>query len=519
MNGSMRFALTGLIALVIAASPAVAAAESTIAGTIELPGGEPLAVGVYEKGDKVFVSDDNSGDLLILDGSSHAVLDRVAVGGSALDIAVNETYGKVYVGSDKGFSTGLTTGTGMISVVDADTNALLSQFTPAGQGNFSAFAFASDEVRDRVYVGYYGGTGVIEAASDAWTPIAGAPSLPDALAVNTVTDEVHVIKFNTASLTTIQGSDLSVASAAFPDGVSGPLDLAVNEVENKVYVTMLHVPGQGEISILIRDLDTGSAKFVGADDLEPLVFNQASNTLFSGVQVGAQGAIVDGATDAFLPLGLGDSGFIAAAVRAQTDNAYFASPDSTVVVSNAFDCARRFETAPGAAGGLIAGDVGVNEATGRVYVINRHTAGKVTVFQDSGPGCTPTAPPAPTPTPTPTPAPDTSIVLRVDARASQKPLRQRAVVAYARCPQESCTVRAAGYVRVSGRRVRLVPASRSLPAATRGRLSLRLSSKALRSVRRALGRGTRLTARLSIRATDAAGNVAGRSLSVRLRRR
>ena len=33
---------------------------------------------MYEKAKKVFVSDDNSGDLVILDGNSHAVIDRVA---------------------------------------------------------------------------------------------------------------------------------------------------------------------------------------------------------------------------------------------------------------------------------------------------------------------------------------------------------------------------------------------------------------------------------------------------------
>lgn len=80
---------------------------------------------VYEKDNKVFVTDDNSQKLFIIDGITHKTITTLNVGGAASEMVVNETYGKVYVASDLACcTTGITPGTGLISIIDAHTNRI-----------------------------------------------------------------------------------------------------------------------------------------------------------------------------------------------------------------------------------------------------------------------------------------------------------------------------------------------------------------------------------------------------------
>jgi DNA-binding beta-propeller fold protein YncE len=512
--------MAGLIGSLALLGPAAATAAPTVVGTIPFPGGEPLAVAVYEAGNKVLVTEDNSGKLYILNGATHQILNTVDVGGSARDLVVNETHGKAYVGSDKDCcTTGANPGNGLISIVDLKSNQLISQFDPGPQGNVSYFALGNDEVADRVYFAYFSGLGMIDVATDQVTALQPpgelSPWAPARVEVNTATNTAYFDNYARNRLVMVHGATGTVEFLDLaPSGGFGPLDFEVNEVENKVYATMATVPGQGEIGILIHDRDTGSFKFVGADDLEPLAFNPASNTLFSGVQVGQRGALVDGATDALAPLELDErGGFAAADIRTSTDNAYFASDELTVVANGGNACSVKFATAPGAQGGLVASAVAANQATGRVYVNNVHDAGKVTVFQDSGPAC---VPPSPS---------DTSVAFALRAPSPQRVLARRAVRVRARCPGEPCGLAARGFVSIPGgtasARFRLRGTTRELAKGELAVLRLRLTKRLVRRLTTAFAdRSTRrrVRARVSVVATDAARNTQTKTVSIRLRR-
>jgi hypothetical protein len=73
---------------------------------------------------------------------------------------------------------------------------------------------------------------------------------------------------------------------------------------------------------------------------------------------------------------------------------------------------------------------------------------------------------------------------------------------------EAATLRARGRVKVRGsrKRYRLKPVKRRLAAGRARRVRLRLSRRSLRAVKRALRRGKRVTAVLTLTATDAAGH-------------
>ena len=133
----------------------------------------------------------------------------------------------------------------------------------------------------------------------------------------------------------------------------------------------------------------------------------------------------------------------------------------------------------------------------------------------------------PTPVIGPPPAPlapaDTRAPrLRTRVPRRQRVLRLRGAVAYAGC-NEACTIAAAGVLRVGKRRLRLAGARRVARASQVGRrlrLKVGLKRRQARILRRALRRGRRPTVRLSLRATDPAGNrspVTRRTVRVRRR--
>jgi glucose/arabinose dehydrogenase len=126
-------------------------------------------------------------------------------------------------------------------------------------------------------------------------------------------------------------------------------------------------------------------------------------------------------------------------------------------------------------------------------------------------------PPAPL-----TPADTRAPRLRTRVPRRQRVLRLRGAVAYVGC-NEACTMAAAGVLRVGERRLRLASARRVARASQVGRrlrLKVGLKRRQARILRRALRRGRRPTVRLSLRATDPAGNrspVTRRTVRVRRR--
>jgi plastocyanin len=107
---------------------------------------------------------------------------------------------------------------------------------------------------------------------------------------------------------------------------------------------------------------------------------------------------------------------------------------------------------------------------------------------------------------------------RLDAAGTQRALRRRAIVVTGAC-SEDCTVAVAATITVPGARaMKLVGPRRSARAGSRVTLTLKLSGRTLTALRRALTRGARVSARVTLSATDAAGNRSVATLRVRLAR-
>jgi glucose/arabinose dehydrogenase len=106
----------------------------------------------------------------------------------------------------------------------------------------------------------------------------------------------------------------------------------------------------------------------------------------------------------------------------------------------------------------------------------------------------------------PQPLPDsTAPTLRTRVKRRQRVLRLRGAVAYVRC-SEACSVRASGRLRVGRRWFAMRPAAAAAQARPRKRLKVRLTRRGRRVLKRALRRDRRATVRLTLLATDPAGN-------------
>ena len=520
-----RLILAGALLLPAAA----AAAPVAQVGSIDLAGADPASFAVHEGTNRVFVSDDNSGEVRVFDGATFQPVGSVpGVGGSGYDTKVNEGLGRVYVASHHHpFTTGYNDGTGKIAVIDASTLALTLVDVPGQNPSISNFSIVVDEVRDRLYVSHSGGFGFIDAAN-TFTPVAGAPvsySTYD-IAVNTATGEAYYASGPEDKIVFVNGDTLALSY--FDYGVLGanaPLDFAVSEQENKLYVTMVFVPGQPEPGILIIDRDTGGHAFVGRSDLNPIVFNPVTNRVLAGVQVGTDAGVLDGATDAFTEVVLPDGGVGGMDVRHASDNAFLATQQATYVMNGNSRCFQRFGSGAPLRGGVVASEVDVHQATGRAYVVNDQEQSSVKVFEDGEVACTP--PPAPPPAVGdgdglfPPAAEDdfTPPALAVVAARVQR-MTTRGLLLRVGCRQEACTATVRGSVTVPRpRKLHRFRAVRTAIAAGQTRtVRLRLTRRSLAAVRRALRQGRRLVATARVSAADAAGNRTGATRRIRLRR-
>ena len=96
--------------------------------------------------------------------------------------------------------------------------------------------------------------------------------------------------------------------------------------------------------------------------------------------------------------------------------------------------------------------------------------------------------------------------LRLRVRRLQRVLRLRGAVAYARC-SERCAVAAGGKLQIKKRSYTMKRVvANAARAGGRKRLAIKLSPRGRRALRRAVGRGTKASVRLNLRARDLAGN-------------
>jgi plastocyanin len=184
--------------------------------------------------------------------------------------------------------------------------------------------------------------------------------------------------------------------------------------------------------------------------------------------------------------------------------------DGTVVhelSSSAWTASRAFASA-----GTFSYFCEAHQAEGMTGTVVVNAAGSTTIPPPGGGGPPGTGPP-PTVHDTSAPKLDLSI------RSTQRILRHRALIVSVRVDEQS-TVTAKARITVSGasRVLKLRTVKRRLDAGERKKLNLRLSRKTRAAVTSALSRRSRLKAKLTVSAKDAAGNTRTRKRSLTVKK-
>jgi hypothetical protein len=143
-----------------------------------------------------------------------------------------------------------------------------------------------------------------------------------------------------------------------------------------------------------------------------------------------------------------------------------------------------------------------------------------TVDTTSATPAPPPAPPPPAPPPPPPPADTRAPALQLSGATAQKVLRQRGVLMMVACPAEACTATAKGRVSVRGSATvfKLTRVTKQFSKGGKATLKLKLKRSALTAIGRALKASKRLSAKVTVTAKDAAGNVTTKRRTIRLKR-
>jgi YVTN family beta-propeller protein len=182
-------------------------------------GNNPFAVAVNPVTNKIYVTNRDSDNVMVIDGATNATT-NVSAGDDPIAVAVNPVTNKVYVANKL---------SNTVTVLDGATNA-----TTTVSAGISPEAVAVNPVTNKVYVANELGDTmtVIDGVTNATTTVS-AGDAPFAVAVNPVTNKVYVANRASNTVTVIDGvtnATATVSTGSFPTAV------AVNPVTNKVYV-------------------------------------------------------------------------------------------------------------------------------------------------------------------------------------------------------------------------------------------------------------------------------------------
>ncbi|MGA2606727.1 MAG: choice-of-anchor D domain-containing protein [Terriglobia bacterium] len=361
---SVRLCARLAMAAVMVLAIVVPCFAQTVVGTITRPGMVPTAVAVYEAGNKVFVADDNTGNLYMYDGTTLAESGSAHIGTSVLSMVVDETRGKLYAGSlmDK-----------KISVVNASTGALIKVLPGTYTNLTSSQSLVLDPGLGKVYAISFEGLTQIDEATDSETliPVPGYGG-GGKVAVNTATHEIFVCLYLQNVLVII--NPVTYAATTLPS--MGGLGVCANWRENKVYTAY-------PLRIYNRSTGSVTALDVNENDATILSYNSTSNRVYSDSEVDGISTIFDGVSDGHFNLPL-PGATSALGFRYSTHHVYYAALGLIAVVDETTQMVETIPVNIPPVGGLVTQALAVNQTTGRVYVVNDANAlNFVTVVQDT----------------------------------------------------------------------------------------------------------------------------------------
>jgi len=341
----------------------------TVVGTLSQPGMKPYSVAVYEAGNKIFVADDNTGNLHMYDGATDALLSSVFIGGKVNSMVVHESSGKLYAAS---------LSVNKIAVVNAATGAFLTYLAGTYANTVSPTSLRIEQGLGKVYALSLEGLTQIDVATNSETIIPGFGGGGfEEMEVNPVTHEVFVVRYIQNVLEIVDGVTLAKTTVPSMRG----LDIGVNWTENKAYIA---TGTAGSTSFRIYDRDTGvTDSLVNVNDATEFAFHSINNRIYSNAEVNGYSTIIEGPSNAYFNLPM-LSGASAIEIRLSTNHLYYAGTKFIGIVDDATQMLELIPVNNPSPSNPVHQAIAINQTTGRVYVINdNNTLNFVTVIQDT----------------------------------------------------------------------------------------------------------------------------------------
>ena len=380
------------------ASPALGIEEEVVAGgpvvgIISRPTLKPRAVAVYNKGNKVFVADDATGNVYMYDGTTLAELGSVFVGKGVTTMVVHEGSGKLYAASLFECK---------IGVVDAANGIFIrylarenADIWNRGYCNMFKGHLAIDDNLGKVYALSLQGLTQIDISTDSETHIHQCVGFfedcgfggggYEGMGINPVTHEVFVVRYIQGVLVIVDG--ITLKETMIPGLRGAGQIVGVNWKNNKAYVGYCGNHSDGRAAMCIYDRATNSITFAGSpNDAVNLFYNSESNRIYSTVEIDRVATIIDGVTSASanLPMpGPRD----AVGFRFSTRHVYYVGLQDIYVLRESDNLLPEVVTVINVnnkkPSSVVKQDIAINQNTGRIYIINDTDAlNFVTVVQD-----------------------------------------------------------------------------------------------------------------------------------------
>ena len=161
-----------MLALLLASAPLIPPAAVDTAVSTVSAGSSPGAVAVNQATDKIYVANQGSGTVTVIDGvyNDDAHTSTVSVGSSPDAIAVNPVTDMIYIANSSSDN---------VTVIDGVSNAVYATVNVG----LDSYAIAINPVTDKIYVvGYYDANNIVTVIDGASNTVTATVTLP--LSVN-----------------------------------------------------------------------------------------------------------------------------------------------------------------------------------------------------------------------------------------------------------------------------------------------------------------------------------------------
>ncbi len=368
---------------------------------------DPSAIAVNPATNKIYVSNNYSGTLQVIDGATNAAV-TVPGFSNPQGIAVNPVTNRIFVANTNN----------TVTVIDGATNATAS--VPTGSSTYSisvnpatnkAYAVngssntvtvidgatldtaivavgnspryaAINPVTNRIYVPNRSGNSVsvIDGADNSvvTVPVGGAPGQ---IVVNAATNKIYVTRYSNNCVTVIDGATNDTSSVVLS---TGPGALAVNPATNKIYAACSY-------RVMVIDGATLDTVGIAASQYPSFISaNPVTNKIYAAYSgAGASVMVIDGATNAASGISSGTmTPFLrAVAINPVTNKIYIAVDRNTGSSYNVTVIDGSSNTTATLAAGSSARAAAVNPVTNKAYVANEGGA-SLTVIDGATNGTT-----------------------------------------------------------------------------------------------------------------------------------